>query len=179
MVVVNSHDRTTPVRFSLGWHEGICSNGMIILREGCNFRLRHIGITTAKIVEIVAKLVQQFPKIAADRERYQKIQLTYNDALSFAKDAASIRFPEDVKINLDNLVAYKYDEQADWSLWNIFNNVQRNLIAGGFDSTYTTDKGLKTRKVRRINSIDMDMDVNGRLWQLLEVYANKSEVTNE
>jgi hypothetical protein len=173
IVLVNSHDRTSAIKFSLGWYELICSNGLVAMKDGCSFSLRHIHITTEKVVEIVTKLVNRFPEIAADRERYQKIDLTHTQALDFARDAARIRFSPAVQLNYNDLLTAAYSEQRDLSLWNVFNNVQRNLMNGGFTITRQSEDRLRVRKVRRINSVDMTMDVNGQLWQLLEQTANE------
>ena len=171
IVLINSHDRTSTVKFTLGWYEMICSNGLVVLKDGCSFSLRHIHITTQKVVEIVTKLVSKFPEVIADRERYQQIRINSERALQFAQDASLIRFSARTQLNYSDLLHSLYSSQSDNTLWNVFNNVQRNLLSGGFTTTEYTDKGLRTRKTRRINSVSATMDINERLWSLLEQYG--------
>ena len=172
ITIINSHDTTSTVLFAVGWLEFICSNGLISMKEGSYFKLRHVSITTQKVVETVTKLAAQFPQISEDRERYLSTKMTELDAFEFAKEAGKLRFRDSLNFNYADLLKSRYQEQQEMNLWNVFNNVQRNLFAGGF---HVTDKARenKMRKVRKINSIDANVELNGRLWNLLEQFGER------
>ncbi len=174
ITLINSHDLSSTFFFALGWLEFVCSNGMVVLREGSYFKIRHRGITTSKIVDTVTKLAQQFPQLTEDRERFIKTPISEIEAKQFAFEAASLRFKDGVQLNYSDLLTSRYQEQSELNLWNVYNNVQRNLLNGGFHATNSTDtKQNSVRKVRKINSIDANVNLNGQLWELLDVYGRK------
>jgi hypothetical protein len=86
---------------------------------------------------------------------------------TFTKKAAAIRFGEDVKVNLDELLVPERVADEGNNLWVVFNRVQEKLISGG--CSYKS--GAKVRKARAVKNFSQDLKINESLWELVEEYV--------
>ena len=90
---------------------------------------------------------------------------------SFAKDAVKSRFSEKqlktIQINYQELIEPTRREDADRSVWSVFNLIQEKIIHGRFN--YVIEDS--TRKARPITDFKKDTKVNKELFELAIEYA--------
>lgn len=160
-------DGTKTFAFNMGFFRFACSNGMIVgekLMEPIN--VRHIGEAPTKVLELMDIVLEKCP-ILYDRVGLMKqVMLTDSQALDFAAKGLELRFGENRIIEpRDLLVAQRASDEGQ-SLWKVFNRVQERLIKP--NGLYGKSKENKTRKVSAIKNINMDYDVNTKLWNVAE-----------
>lgn len=172
VVIVNSHDGSSPWLFLIGLHVWVCSNGCISNREGWTTRLKHIGLTLQGVIDSILSLAGKFPELLAARDAYQAIKLTDGQALDFATRAIRLRFDESVQVSPLAVLRNPYVGQEPSTLWGCYQTVQRHLLGGGFHSYDSTRKGSGIRKARPINAIGESVNVNRGLWELLDSFGN-------
>ena len=73
---------------------------------------------------------------------------------------------DNVKIDLNELIAVERTEDSGNSLWTVFNRVQEKLITGGC----SYKMGAKMRKARAVKNFSQDLKINEALWELAEEY---------
>jgi hypothetical protein len=127
-----------------------------------------MGYTFNELQTKVSDAVESFPGLVKKINEFQNVELSDWQVTEFAGKAALIRFGENVKVNIDELLKVDRIEDSGNSLWEVFNRVQEKLING--DCSYTM--GAKVRKARAIKNFSMDLKVNEALWTLAEEYVN-------
>ena len=85
-----------------------------------------------------------------------------------SRDKEMIRFGENVKVDLDELIAPERKADEGSNLWVVFNRIQEKLITGGC----SYQMGAKVRKARAVKNFTMDLKINEALWELAEEYVN-------
>ena len=132
-----------------------------------DFKLRHMGYTFAELQQKVSDAVASFPGLVKKINEFQSIELSDWQVKKFAKSAALVRFGDNVKVDINELLKVDRIEDSGNSLWEVFNRVQEKLING--DCSYTM--GTKVRKARAIKNFSMDLKINEALWTLAEEYV--------
>jgi len=172
ILLTNSHDGGNAFTLSAGIFRLVCSNGLVIKTEDYgSARLVHKGYS----FEAVQKLVKEF-EITVDEvltkiTAMKKVQLTKEQQIEFAKQAALLRFKaksynEDnigKVVDLDDLLNVDRKEDAGDGLYEVFNRVQESLINGKYHYLGTKDK---RRKARPIKNFKQNIEVNSKLSKL-------------
>lgn len=184
IVLVNSHDRTTSLKFHMGVFRMVCSNGLIVADKTFNkFSVRHINTSFDEVKEMINQIVSDFPNVINRIAKFQGVQLTPKEQELFAMNAFSLRFPEyidtngdlnvdDIKTNIninDLLTPKRYADNGN-DLWRVFNRVQESVIKGGF--IHQSNVSTQARKTRPITDIRKNLSINQGLWELAEAYVN-------
>lgn len=172
IVLVNSHDGSSPWLFLVGLHVFVCSNGLISNRGGWTIRLKHMGLEMARVLSAITGLASKFPELLDTRDRYAGLMLTDDQANDFAYAAGRLRWPEPIIFNPSDLLRVHYDAQRSNSLWNIFNRVQAALTGKGITTTDPNRPKIPTRRSRAINAIGETVSTNQGLWELLDQFGN-------
>ena len=172
ILLTNSHDGGNAFTLSAGIFRLVCSNGLVIKTEDYgSARLVHKGYS----FEAVQKLVKEF-EVTVDEvltriTAMKKVQLTKEQQIEFAKQAALLRFKaksynEDnigKVVDLDDLLNVDRKEDAGDGLYEVFNRVQESLINGKYHYLGTKDK---RRKARPIKNFKQNIEVNSKLSKL-------------
>lgn len=175
VVVVNNHRGYGKLRFELGVFRMVCSNGLIVKdKDMGSFVLRHIGYSFEELRELVNKAVDALPSVVSKINSFTERIMTREEQKDFARKALAIRFDEekieqvtDEQLRL-MLEPQRTEDQGD-DLYKVFNRIQEAVIRGGFNIPGKTSKG--TKKVRKINNMLKDLDINGELWVLADEYV--------
>ena len=168
ILLTNSHDGLSSFKFQIGLFRLVCSNGLVVMDQNYgDFKLRHMGYTFAELQQKVSDAVAAFPGLVKKINEFQNIELSDWQVKKFAKGAALVRFGENVKVDIDELIKVERNEDAGNSLWAVFNRVQEKLIGG--NCSYTM--GARVRKARAIKNFSMDLKINEALWTLAEEYV--------
>jgi len=168
ILLTNSHDGLSSFKFQIGLFRLVCSNGLVVMDTSYgDFKLRHMGYTFEELQQKVSDAVSSFPGLVKKINEFQNIELSDWQVSEFAGKAALIRFGENVKVDIDELLTVDRIEDSGNSLWEVFNRVQEKLIGG--NCSYTM--GAKVRKARAIKNFTMDLKINEALWTLAEEYV--------
>jgi len=101
----------------------------------------------------------------------KKVELTKDQQIEFAKQAALLRFKSksynedniEKVVNIDDLLNVDRKEDAGNGLYEVFNRVQESLINGKYTYLGTKDK---PRKARPIKNFKQNIEVNSKLSKL-------------
>ena len=172
ILLTNSHDGGNAFTLSAGIFRLVCSNGLVIKTEDYgSARLVHKGYS----FEAVQKLVKEFEVTVAEVldkiTAMKKVQLTKDQQIEFAKQAALLRFKSksynedniEKVVNIDDLLNVERKEDAGDGLYEVFNRVQESLINGKYTYLGTKDK---PRKARPIKNFKQNIEVNKKLSEL-------------
>ena len=175
ILLTNSHDGGNAFTLSAGIFRLVCSNGLVIKTEDYgSARLVHKGYS----FEAVQTLVKEFEVTVAgvlDKiTAMKKVQLTKDQQIEFAKQAALLRFKSksynedniEKVVNIDDLLNVERKEDAGNGLYEVFNRVQESIVQGKYlyaSSGKVKDANTKTRKARPIKNFKQSIDVNKKL----------------
>jgi len=190
LVYSNSHNGSSAARFSCELATLVCNNGLMMpLTGGEYLTRRHTGDWK---VEDIAGIAEQFTvtveRSLAEADRWSRITLDNEAYGAFLRAAASLRW--DLTKVYPKHFGSPY-RSADYGndLWRVFNRTQEALIQGG-NYVYTRHtEGPATdvynpdvpevhvarirwaRRANPITSFEKRRDLNLKLWQLAEKFA--------
>lgn len=165
--ISNSHDGLAAFQFNLGLFRLVCSNGLVTAhKQFASISIRHKGFAKEKVFMAVNEITKQIPSVLNYVERMRTVNLSYEQQLEFARKASFLRWNnKHTPINAVELLHIRRPEDDGNSLWNVYNRVQENLIRGGMDGLSATNR---TRRVRSVNALDLDHNINRGLWEMAE-----------
>lgn len=171
LVMVNDHSGMTAFQFLLGLWEKVCSNGLMVQRDSiAEQRVLHRGYTGDKVAEAIAGLIPAIPQLLSDVDRMRRIKLLPAEAEAFGKAAIELRWDgEKYAVDPQAVIRPLRREQADSSLWSVYNTVQEKLLRGGIYA-----RNLETRQVqktRSIGSLTENIRLNKALFTLADEMA--------
>jgi len=164
ILLFNSHGWQCKYLLLGGIFRFVCENGMIVADQDFGgFLKRHEGFDYDFIINATKEWVNQVEPMFEKITRMSEIELSDAQVLDFAQEATQIRWEgvNDRRLAIAVNDAQRYEDEGN-NLWNTMNRAQENLIRGGFTNPLTG------RKVRAINGIDADTEINTKLWQLAD-----------
>jgi hypothetical protein len=172
LLLINSHDGSTAVKFEMGVFRLVCENGLVIKSQDFGgFKMRHMGYSFEDLRVYINQLVETLPTVVANLNKFSQVEMTPEQQYEFATKAVEARFGEEKELSseeIDNLLSAERKEDQGNSVWVVMNRVQEKLTNGGF--SYLNAKG-KPRKARAIKNFTQDIDFNQKIWSLIEEYA--------
>lgn len=175
LVFINAHDGSSKAKAMKGIFRMICSNGMIVSEgETSDFNIRHQGFTVEELLQQVYNLIDERDEMLEEIIQFRDIQLTQQQRIDFAIEAASARWPvaSEAPFPAPRLLEVRRDEDKGNDLWHVLNRVQENLVVGGQEVRRKTKTG-KTRRstIRPANSVDLVTRINTGVWETARNYA--------
>jgi hypothetical protein len=171
LLLINSHDGSTAVKFEMGVFRLVCENGLVIKSQDFGgFKMRHMGYTFDDLRQHISQLVETLPTVVANLNKFSQVEMTPEQQYEFALKAVEARFGEEKQLSPDevnNLLLAERKEDVGNNVWVVLNRVQEKLTSGGFG--YINAKG-KTRKARAIKNFTQDIEMNTKLWALAEEF---------
>ena len=169
LLVTNSHNGRSMLKFASGFYRFICANGLIVGVTEQEFAFRHAAKPLAGLDAALESLLER-SRISLERmSDWQQIALSDRKVVSFAEKAAALRFGAAAGGYLPETIlrARRAGDEAN-DLWHVMNRVQENLMRGGLDG-----KSANGRKVtsKAVNNITLDLAFNRGLWALAEDFA--------
>lgn len=174
-ILLNAHDGTSAWIVELGLWVSICKNGCLFGEKIYTFRVAHRGQRTVQeVVDASYRVMGQAEILKSDIEHMKQIDLAPAERKAFATAALAVRY--NTKITDDGhlekpvpytpqmVLAPRYQEQRSPTLWNDYQNLQRNLEGRGSVSTRTLDD--KKHTIRKVNSVSGRVGLNHALWAL-------------
>lgn len=182
IVLKNSYDGTSAFNIMMGVFRIVCSNGLVVGTAYESLRVRHIGQDVLTKVFAALKNIQaQTDRIGDDIARFSSIQLNDSQAFDFARRIASHLVPDNTltvgpvqgTLKFQDLLAVRRTDDQGQDLWTVLNRVQENALRGGLRYLSRNDKGqIRNQSVRRINSIDRNIEVNRLVWDVASEIAD-------
>jgi hypothetical protein len=172
ILLTNSHDGGNAFTLSAGIFRLVCSNGLVIKTEDYgSARLVHKGYSFEAVQELVKQFEETVDEVLTKITAMKKVQLTKEQQIEFAKQAALLRFKSksynedniEKVVNIDDLLNVDRKEDAGDGLYEVFNRVQESLINGKYTYLGTKDK---PRKARPIKNFKQNIEVNSKLSKL-------------
>jgi hypothetical protein len=171
LLLINSHDGSTAVKFEMGVFRLVCENGLVIKSQDFGgFKMRHMGYSFADLRVYINQLVETLPTVVANLNKFSQVEMTPEQQYEFALKAVEARFGEEKQLSSDevnNLLLAERKEDVGNDVWRVLNRVQEKLTSGGFG--YMNARG-KVRKARAVKNFTQDIDMNTKLWALAEEF---------
>jgi hypothetical protein len=111
----------------------------------------------------VTYITQGLAEAFRQRERWQNIKLATDEKLAFADAAIALRFDRRFTVEPEEILRPRRTQQADSSLWSVYNSAQENIMRGGIKQKREDGTTFRTRAIQ---SVDAEIDINQALWQL-------------
>lgn len=166
IVIVNDSLGTTAYRLFIGIFEIVCQNGLITMSAGQEYRIPHRQASVTGIVEGTLELAKQTEGILDHVDQMRAIRLQRGEQLALAAQAISLH--RDVNVaslqpyEIEAVLTPRYTAQAEPTLWNTYNNVQRHLERGG------DYRSGSNRRTGATNSVSGKVKLNTALYTLTE-----------
>jgi hypothetical protein len=171
-ILINNSMGRGVLRFEMGVFRLVCSNGMIVKSEDFgSYTLRHMGYSFEELQELMVQIVGKLPQVTEKINTYTQRVMSPEEQSEFAKKAIQARFGEEKMVSefeINQVLQSTRKEDNGDNLWVVFNRVQESLINGGFIATH---KSGKSKKVRAIKNMLVDVSINQKLWEVAESYA--------
>ena len=162
VIVKNSHDGTSTLKFMVGIFRLVCLNGIIICDSMfakpithrhtlSNIVLAETSLRT--MMETSLKVTEFIPKLA-------DIQMSTSMLENYTLHASRLLAQP---VDAEHLLFVRREEDRHLNLWTVYNRVQENLLKGGMRTQHI---GSRIGRTRRIRSIDKNVTVNNKLWEL-------------
>lgn len=173
IVLLNSHDGTSSFQLSLGIYRMVCANGMIVGDDLLpSVKIRHMDYNHEALKTSVSYIVDNAPKVENLIEDYKVIDMTPEKAGDYADDVFRYVWKEKAEaigddLNIRNqaskLLTTRRAEDTGYSVYNVLNRVQENIIRGGLNFGR---RGM----TKGINSVDRSVKINKFLWDKMSEY---------
>jgi len=171
IVIVNSHDKSSAFQIKLGIFRLVCSNGLIIGKYLKNYRIIHINYNEQIVEQAINEITTVIPNIIELINEMKQKQLTEKEQFELAYQAMQLRWnPNIYHVPVENLLQIRRTEDEKNDLWITYNRIQENIIKGGIKVINKTTK--KERLARAITSIDTQVKVNEKLFNLAEQFID-------
>lgn len=186
IVVRNGSNGDTALQVSAGLYRFACANGIVSGASALSIRVCHRGANLQdRIIAAARNVTNSLPILTDAVQRWTGVEMTLADEYEFAQEAAALRWDlvgGDLTVDMADMIAPRRFADSARNLWMTFNRVQESVVRGGVRVTRnvaTNDEAgntlsveQKTRASRAVNSIDKNLDINKRLWNLAEAFAS-------
>lgn len=162
IVLKTAHNGQSSFHLHAGVLEKVCANGLVVHRDE-RVSIPHLGYAPWMVEAASREVCRLFRGAFAERERWQRVHLERDAQLAFADVAIGLRFGPDVEVDPRDLLTPRRWQQAEPTLWNVFNTVQENVIRGGVRQRPPHRKSFRSRAVR---DLDEDVRINRELWRV-------------
>lgn len=178
VVLLNSHDRSSPYQLYGGMFRLICLNGLLVAdsQTVMPIKLRHTLNLAETVVEVSMELIKQHRHVFDHVNTMRKVQLAHKAQLQFARKALELRPQRAGMIEPAALLTPRRAQDEGNDVWRVFNRVQENLTKGGVEGLTTTGRHVRTTQ---INSVNADVALNAGLWSLAMQAINKASKSSK
>tara|TARA_R110000824_G_scaffold186380_5_gene367674 strand:+ start:1423 stop:2190 length:768 start_codon:yes stop_codon:yes gene_type:complete len=162
VIVKNSHDGTSSLKFMVGIFRLACLNGIIICdslfakpithrHTLSNIILAETSLRT--MMETSLRVTEYIPKLI-------NIDMSQSMLDAYALQASTFLVKP---VESQHLLQIRREEDRHPNLWAVYNRVQENLIKGGLRTQHV---GRRIGRTRAVRSIEKNVSMNNKLWEL-------------
>lgn len=179
IIILNSHDGTSSYQLTAGAFRFVCTNGLIAGDTFEHVKVAHRGDVVGQVIDAAFKVVEDFPRLVDGARDMTGVRLDRGEQLAFARAALQLRWETQEEeserptapVQAESLLQPRRAADAvGGDLWRTFNVVQEGLIRGGQAYVQRDEQGRRVarRKVREVQGIDQNRQLNRALWTLGE-----------
>lgn len=167
LTLVNSHNWASRFEIVFGMFRVVCGNGLTVMAgEFAGLSARHDHIME-DILSIIERMESYSSMMMTKFQNWNTRMLSEDETLHFGMEASRIRFGEADSSELaiaraESLLTTRRAQDAENSLWNVYNRVQENSLQGG------VKRDAMTRMPRAITNIGKRLELNAQLFGLAE-----------
>lgn len=185
LVLTNSHDRTSGFVLHAGIFRMACANGIVIADSTFSkVNVRHSKFSAGKVVDGSYRVIDEVPKIAAEVETMQNIDLTPFQRNLLAQTALDYMRPEVKEVEgapriitedselVRQMLQPKRAADTGTDLWSTYNVIQEKALRGGLTTTKLSNGRYRRNTTREVKSIDKNIKLNKALWSMAEQMKN-------
>jgi hypothetical protein len=163
LVIINSHNGSSQWHMMAGYYRLVCANGLILGENNAEIKIRHNGNPIGRVIEGAYSVVNHFSELDEHMNEMKALTLQDSEIHEFAKQALALKYPENAPFEAEKLLAPRRFEDANNTLWQVYNRVQENILRGGVQGRNATGRAMTTRA---ITNIDKDINFNKQLWNI-------------
>lgn len=166
VILINSHNGSSSYQMLAGCFRFVCANGMVCGTTQADVRVKHSGNAVEEVVRGAFGILSGFGEVDASKDAFKSLLLSDGEQRVFAEAALAVRFGTEKQppVRADQVLQPRRQEDAQGSLWNVFQRAQEHLVQGGLR---TNDRRRRTN-TRAVNGIDGNVALNRGLWVLAE-----------
>lgn len=171
----NANDGTASYQLLAGMLRKVCTNGLMVGTTFGHVRVAHVGDVVRKVRDGAANVVEMFRPMLEQKTAMQSRRLAAAEVAEFVNRAALLRFDslDEMPFRPERLVTARRADDAETTLWNVFNRVQENMIRGGIRGfTHASNGRVRRTSMREVRAIDANMQINRGLWDIAADYVD-------
>lgn len=173
ILIMNSNNGATSFFMNAGLYRMVCSNGMVV--DEATFETRkysHKQGSIGEIIEGTYEVLSSVEEIADQSKRYNGMLINQAKREEFALRCLSVVRPGDDlnEVDINSFVKPRRSDDSRPSLWNTFNIIQENVIAG--NAQLVRNNGKNT-KFRGITAPRKNVSVNQGLWSEMKNFYDE------
>lgn len=156
IVMVNSHNGSTSVRFYIGIYRIVCSNGLVVGTSiFAPIRIRHVHANRARLHAAYNQLVKQIGTLDTIITMMKNSIVDIETEAHFVDEAVRLRWgnntPQNKKFQSHSFNLARRFEDSKPNVWTLYNRVQENIVNKG-------------RGYRKVTAVDKNIKINQGLW---------------
>lgn len=177
LLVTNSHDGSSSLRFNIGVFRTICANGLVVGDNFLESRIRHIGKGFLdQLDHETNETLKNFDIVAETVRRMQGMELNGYQKAEFAREVARARLRQVQNVqyvNLNDVVKVRRHGDQSEDFYTLFNRAQEAAIRGGigYRTSKVDEQGktfLRNNTTKEIKSISTKLELNKELWNIAQ-----------
>lgn len=177
LIVENSHDGSSALRVFFGVFRIACLNGIIAGSMINSMRVIHSENSIKRLDESIDVMTGGLPELIERVGKFSSIQLSDEQRVEFARQAAGLRLAHDAEkihdVNLHAMLNPRRFQDNQNDAFSVFNVLQEKVIRGGIIYKKLNEKTsfIEKRTSRPVNSVNQSVKMNRGLWNILETIA--------
>ena len=172
VIIQNSHNRSSGLKFHTGFIRFACMNGLILGDGIDEQRIRHASNWRDKATSFLDNYSKEVERMNEEHEYMMSKNLTAYDQQYIAHEAVKIRYKNSNVLDHNELNLVRRVEDRGNSMYKTYNRLQESLINGLFQRRVEniTDNGVEYSdwgKAAKITSNDEIIRINKELRELV------------
>ena len=172
IIIQNSHNRSSGLKFHTGFIRFACMNGLILGNGITEHKMRHSASWQEKATAFLDNYVNEVARMEREHERMRNQYMSASMIQELAHKAVQIRYKSRNILDSNELVLIKRKADLGNDLYHVYNRIQEALIQGNFqrrienvvdDKVEYSDWG----KANKITSTDETIRINKELRTLV------------
>lgn len=169
VIIQNSHNRSSGLKFHTGFIRFACLNGLILGNDIEQQSIRHDLNWRDKAVAFLDNYQNDINRLMEEHDMLLSKTLTAYDQQFLAREAFKIRYKEKCALDTNELNLIRRIEDRGNSAYKVYNRLQESLVNGLFQRRVLQDDGKWSEfgKAAKLTSTDEIIRVNKEVRQLV------------